>query len=126
MDSMRSFALVFLCFCLAVSGTAAALPRTGMTMESMAAATSMDGDCQDVTDVAAMHSVHDGTAPADEMKADCCKSGTCQCASTHCAFVTIPSFSPPRDAPMATTVGAFAGSVYSSPALARLVRPPIS
>jgi hypothetical protein len=123
---MRSFAFLLLCLCLALSGTAAATPMSGVKMESMVETASMDVDCADTTDVASVPSGHHASTPFDESKPNCCKAGACQCANAHCAFVTVAPVLRDRLAPMGTSVVAVSDTRYSSPALARLVRPPIS
>lgn len=122
---MRSLALIFLCFCLAVSGTASALPMIGMAMEPKMETTSMTPDCPDMAAVAAMPAADDGAGSVDGKKPDCCRGGGCACAAAHCVFL---AFSPPllHSAPMATPIVVIGGPGYTSPALARLIRPPVS
>lgn len=126
MRSMRSFGLLLLCFCLALSGTAAAMPISGMSAESMAGATSTNPHCPEMADVGSAPSVDEAGAPAGGMKPDCCKGDACQCVGVHSAFVTVATVLGLRFTPKATTAMSSRSDRYSSPALARLVRPPIS
>jgi hypothetical protein len=122
---MRSLGLVFLCFCLATSGMAAAEPMTGTAMESTASPLAIDHDCPDMAGAAALSSVHDGIVPDQGMNPDCCQGGGCKCAIAHVTLVGDPPSVPSQPLPT-TTLVATGSSDYASPALARLVRPPIS
>ena len=102
------------------------MPMSGMKMASMAETASMEGDCPDRADVSSAPA-GDGTGtPVDQTMPDCCQAGACQCANAHGAFATVAPVVRARPATMATSVLAVGDSSYSSPALARLVRPPIS
>lgn len=127
---MRSLALVFLSFCLALSGTVSALPESGMamgsTMEATTQAASMMPDCPDIAAVAAMPAADDGAGPVEGKKPDCCQGESCACAVAHCVFLVFSSPPPSHSVPTATTIVVFDDSGYTSPALARLIRPPVS
>ena len=121
---MRSLAVLFLCCCLAVSGTASAVPMTGTAMESTHATSSMGPDCPEMGP--AVPGVDDGATPVDAKKPDCCQVGGCTCAAAHGALSIFLPRPPSRPAATGTTVPAFGCSGYRSPALAGFIRPPIS
>ena len=127
---MRSLALVFLCFCLAMSGTAAASPMVGVamaaTVETTAGPMSMMPDCPDMADVALPPAADSGVGSSDEKKPACCDEGGCICVAAHGVFQAFSTQRLPHSTSQPTTLVEFGDRGYASPALARLVRPPIS
>ena len=125
-NPMRSLVLVVLCLCLAASGTATAMPMIGTGMAPVVQTTSTMPDCPDMAAVAGMPAADDGTGPIEEKKPDCCRGGGCACAAAHAVFLAFWSPPPAHSAALPTTIVMIGDGGYASPALARLVRPPIS
>ena len=120
--------LLRLCLCLGllVNGSAQALAAAHSVVAHhqarVAAAAcheSSDGKASDVH----MSSHHAATGTAD--KPECCKAGVCDCACSHGAFATLPAGDAGGKRIGPTTKLNVLSARYASPALPRLIRPPI-
>lgn len=121
-----AFLLRFLlCLGLLVNGSAQAVALTHSALASHSAREAAPL-CHDAHDMKAAGSMaHEHRAAAVTKKPDCCKSGVCECACSHGAVATMPTLqSPGRPARREALLG-LADTSYASPALPRLIRPPI-
>ncbi len=118
---------VLVCVGLLVNGSAQATTLTH-AVESFHAAGGATPPCHEAGDAkarmthsAALHA--DGTGSSQ--KPDCCKSGACDCACSHGAVATLPRFDGEGRRVTDLTQASRLGERYASPALPRLIRPPI-
>lgn len=123
--SVAAFLLrLLICVGLLFNGSAQAIAVTqpGPASHQAGAATAPcheEGD-REVT-ARQFHEHHSGPVTN---KPDCCKSGACDCACNHGAVATIPTLLAHGQVKHATLVSRPAAG-YASPALPRLIRPPI-
>ncbi len=116
---------VLLCLGLFVNGSAQARAVTHSVLASHQARVATP-PCHEAEDMKATgsqaHAHHAAPAPT---KPDCCKSGACDCACSHGAVATMPTLhAEGRHVRHASLVG-LPATQYASPALPRLIRPPI-
>ena len=119
---------VLMCVGLLVSGSAQAIVMTHVAVGLHETASSAP-PCHDAGDARAApahsHVVH-GTASPASSRPDCCKSGVCDCACSHGVVATLLRFDGEgRRVADPTQAGRLPGR-HASPALPRLIRPPIA
>ncbi len=110
---------------LLINGSAQAMALTHSVMANHESRVATP-PCHDGEDMKAAGSqVHAHRAAPATKKPDCCQAGACDCACSHGAIVTLVTV--PAQARKARHAG-LAGlpfTPYMSPALPRLIRPPI-
>ena len=119
---------VLLCVGLLVSSSAQAIAMTHIAgrVHEMASTAPPCHDAAESRAAQAHSPVVHGAANPTSMKPDCCKSGVCDCACSHGAVTTSLRFDGEgRRVADLTQVGRLAGR-HASPALPRLIRPPIA
>ncbi len=116
---------VLLCLGLLVNGSAQAMAITHSMLASHQARVATP-PCHEAEDMNAEGSgAHVHRAVPATKKPDCCKAGACECACSHGAVATMPTLhSQGRRVRHAALVGQPL-TRYASPALPRLIRPPI-
>ncbi len=117
---------VLLCLGILINGSAQAMAITHSVVASHQARVATP-PCHDAEDMKATGSqVHEHRAAPVAKKPDCCKSSSCDCACSHGVAATLPSLhAPGHKIRHAALVGLMA-TRYASPALPRLIRPPIA
>lgn len=115
---------LLLCLGLLANGSAQAVALTHSLMASHQARVATP-PCHEAEGMKATGSqVHERAASVTK-KPDCCKSGACECACSHGAVATMPTVQTQgRQVRHAALVG-LPVTRYASPALPRLIRPPI-
>ncbi len=116
---------VLLCLGLLVNGSAQAMAVTHSVLAShqVRVATPPCHGAEETT--AARSQAHEHRAAPATKQPDCCKSGACDCACSHGAVETMPILhAQGRRVRHAALVG-LSVTRYASPALPRLIRPPI-
>ncbi len=116
---------LLLCLGLLASGSAQAIALTHFVMASHQARVATP-PCHEAEDTKANGlQVHEHRAAPVTKNPDCCKSGACECACSHGAVATMPTVQAQgRQVRHAPLVG-LRVTRYASPALPRLIRPPI-
>ncbi len=118
---------LLLCFGLLVNGSAQAIAVTHSAVAGQQAGTAAP-PCHEARDMKATGSHLSGqhlVSHTSLKKPDCCKSGACDCACSHGAVATMlaPDIHGRRFAK--AKLLALLPARYASPALPRLIRPPI-
>lgn len=124
--SFGSFLLrMLLCLGLLVNGSAQAMATTHAMLESHQARVATP-PCHEAEDMNAEGSgAHVHRAVPATKKPDCCKSGACECACSHGAAATMPTLHAQARRVWQTALAGLPVMHYASPALPRLIRPPI-
>lgn len=116
---------VLLCLGLVVSGSAQAMAVTH-SMMAIHQARLATPPCHEAEDMKATGSlVHEHPAAPVTKKPDCCKSGACECACSHGAVATMPTLHAQARKVRHAALIYLPVTRYASPALRRLIRPPI-
>ncbi len=116
---------LLLCLGLLVNGSAQAMAVTHSVLASHQAPASTP-PCHEAEDMKATGSqVHEHRAAPITKKPDCCKSGACECACSHGAVATMPTLDAQGREVRHTALVGLPVTRYASPALPRLIRPPI-
>ena len=114
-----------LCLGLLVNGSAQAMAVTHAVLASHQARVETP-PCHDAEDMKAAGSqVHEHRAAPATKKPDCCKSGACDCACSHGAAATKPTLHAQGHKVRHAAFVDLPVARYASPALPRLIRPPI-
>lgn len=123
--SLGAFLLrVLLCLGLVVNGSAQARLVSHPMLASHEAHAATP-PCHEADVMASVAQAHEQRAETVSKKPDCCKSATCGCACSHGAVATMPALHlQARKVRHAAVVG-LAVLTYDSPALPRVIRPPI-
>ncbi|MEO5883194.1 MAG: CopL family metal-binding regulatory protein [Caldimonas sp.] len=69
--------------------------------------------------------LHEQNAELPSDKPECCKSGACDCACSHGSAAGVPTVDAAGRGIAHATLVSLAPTRYASPALPRLIRPPI-
>lgn len=116
---------VLLCLGLLVNGSAQAISLTHSVLAIHQARVATP-PCHGAEGIRAAGSqVHEHRAAPAPTKPDCCKSGTCECACSHGAVATMPTLHGQARKVRHAALTGLPVTRYDSPALPRVIRPPI-
>lgn len=116
---------LLICLGLLVNGSAQAVAATQSALASHQAEAAMAPCDEDGDSHFTGPQVHEHRMGPASDNPDCCKSRACDCACSHGAVATMPALhAPGRNVAHETRVNRFS-TCYASPALPRLIRPPI-
>ncbi|MDQ6679469.1 MAG: CopL family metal-binding regulatory protein [Pseudomonadota bacterium] len=118
---------LLLCFGLLVNGSAQAIAVTHSAVANQHAGNAAP-PCHETRDTKATESHLSGqhlASHAPSKKPDCCKSGACDCACSHGAVATMPAPDTHGRRFAKAKLLTLLPARYVSPALPRLIRPPI-
>ncbi len=116
---------VLLCLGLWVNGSAQAMAVTHSVLANHQARVSTP-PCHSAEDMtAAGAQFHEHRAAPMTTKPDCCKSGACDCACSHGAVAAMPTLDAQEHKVRHAAFVGLPVTRYASPALPRLIRPPI-
>ncbi len=116
---------VLLCLGLLVNGSAQAISLTHSVLASHQARVATP-PCHGAEGIRSAGSqAHEHLAAPTPKKPDCCKSGACECACSHGVVATMPTLHAQARKVRHAALAGLPVARYASPALPRLIRPPI-